>query len=74
MMGGLDKISILEDKSKTPKSERERKGQAPVFTVPLENIKLREGESAHFETKLIPTDDPKLRVSNTFAFTCSKCY
>lgn len=51
MMGGLDKIPMLEDKSKAPKTERQRKGQAPVFTVPLENIQLRESESAHFETK-----------------------
>jgi titin len=62
MMGGLDKIPYLEDKSKPQRSEQARKGQAPVFTVPLENIQLREGENAHFETKLIPTDDPKLKV------------
>lgn len=37
--------------------------QAPVFTVPLNNVGgLREGENAHFEGKLIPTDDPKLKV------------
>jgi len=62
MMGALDKIPGLEDKSRPQRAEKDRKGMAPVFTVPLENIILREGENAHFETKLTPTDDPKLRV------------
>lgn len=61
-MSVLDKIPILEDKSKPLRPEQVRKTQAPVFTVPLENIQLREGENAHFETKLLPLDDPKLKV------------
>lgn len=37
--------------------------EAPRFTVPLENINdLREGENAHLEARLTPTDDPDLRV------------
>lgn len=41
----------------------EERGKAPVFTVPLSNIdSLREGESAHFEARLTPTDDPRLKV------------
>lgn len=40
---------------------------SPVFTLPLNNIdNLYEGESAHFETRLTPIDDPKLKVK-TFA-------
>lgn len=62
MMSALDKIPVLEDKSKPVRPEQARKGQAPVFTVPLENVQLREGENAHFETKLFPVDDPKLKV------------
>lgn len=66
MEGGLEKIQTLEDSLIRQKDDKtvETKGQAPVFTVPLSNIEsLREGESAHFEARLTPTDDPKLKVS-----------
>uniref|UniRef100_A0A182TG18 Ig-like domain-containing protein n=1 Tax=Anopheles melas TaxID=34690 RepID=A0A182TG18_9DIPT len=65
MEGGLEKIQTLEDSLIRTRDERERTegGRAPVFTTPLSNIdSLREGESAHFEAKLTPTDDPKLKV------------
>lgn len=65
MEGGLEKIQTLEDSMVRTRDEKEEvtKGRAPVFTVPLSNIdSLREGESAHFEARLIPTDDPKLKV------------
>ncbi|XP_054275488.1 titin isoform X3 [Macrosteles quadrilineatus] len=65
MEGGLEKIQTLEDsliRQRDEKSSEER-GQAPVFTVPLANIEsLREGESAHFEGRLTPTNDPRLKV------------
>lgn len=67
MEGGLEKIQTLEDSMIRTKDEKvvEERGKAPVFTVPLSNIDgLREGESAHFEARLTPTDDPKLKVSN----------
>lgn len=65
MEGGLEKIQTLEDSLVRQRDEKtsETKGQAPVFTVPLSNVdSLREGESAHFEARLTPTDDPKLKV------------
>lgn len=65
MEGGLEKIQTLEDGMVRHRDERtsEEQGRAPVFTVPLSNIdNLREGENAHFEARLIPTDDPKLKV------------
>ena len=65
MEGGLEKIQTLEDSLTRQRDEKvtEEKGRAPVFTVPLSNVdNLREGESAHFEARLIPTDDPKLKV------------
>lgn len=66
MEGGLEKLQTLEDsmiRRKDVKEEEER-GRAPVFTVPLSNIEnLREGENAHFEARLTPTDDPNLKVS-----------
>jgi hypothetical protein len=73
MEGGLEKIQTLEDSSFRMRDERvtESRGQAPVFTVPLSNIdSLREGENAHFEARLTPTDDPKLKVS---LWSCSFC-
>lgn len=65
MEGGLEKIQTLEDSMVRQRDEQvtEERGKAPVFTTPLSNIdNLREGESAHFEARLIPTDDPKLKV------------
>lgn len=65
MEGGLEKIQTLEDSLIRQKDEvvTEKKGKAPVFTVPLSNIdNLREGENAHYEARLIPTDDSKLKV------------
>lgn len=65
MEGGLEKIQTLEDSLVRQRDERETEvtGRAPVFTVPLSNIdNLREGESAHFEARLIPTDDSDLKV------------
>ncbi|XP_018337981.1 PREDICTED: titin isoform X9 [Trachymyrmex septentrionalis] len=65
MEGGLEKIQNLEDSMIRTKDEKivEERGKAPMFTVPLSNVDgLREGESAHFEARVIPTDDPKLKV------------
>ncbi|KAK0090259.1 hypothetical protein PV325_001954 [Microctonus aethiopoides] len=65
MEKGLEKIQTLEDSMIRNKDEKitEERGKAPMFTVPLSNIDgLREGESAHFEARLTPTDDPKLKV------------
>lgn len=65
MEGGLEKIQTLDDltlKVKDSKVSVENR-QAPMFTEPLSNIdSLREGESAHFEGRLIPIDDPNLKV------------
>ena len=65
MESGLEKIQTLEDSMIKSKDVRtsEVTRQAPVFTSPLSNVdNLREGENAHFEARLIPTDDPKLNV------------
>lgn len=65
MEGGLEKIQDLEDSQIREKLDfsEEIKGRAPVFTVPLSNVdSLREGENVHFEARVTPTDDPKLRI------------
>lgn len=76
MEGGLEKLQTLEDSMVRRKDTvvEEERGRAPVFTVPLSNIdNLREGENAHFEARLTPTDDPKLKVIN-LAFNCILFY
>lgn len=40
--------------------------QPPKFTIPFENVTLAEGQSAHFEGRLIPVDDPDLKVVSYF--------
>ena len=36
--------------------------QAPVFTCPMRDSQVTEGTAAHFEAKLMPVGDSKLRV------------
>lgn len=65
MEGGLEKIQTLEDSLVRTRDERvtDLVGRAPVFTVPLSNVdSLREGENVHFEARVIPTDDPRLKI------------
>ncbi|CAL4067925.1 unnamed protein product, partial [Meganyctiphanes norvegica] len=65
MEGGLSKIQKMEDSAwmRRETTAAERVGMAPKFTVPLANIEnLKEGENAHFEARLLPTDDPRLKV------------
>lgn len=65
LASGQEKIMALEDAMRRPRKQysQEEERQAPVFTVPLENQNdLREGENAHFEARLTPTDDPDLKV------------
>lgn len=71
MEGGLEKIQTLEDSLVRTRDEKtvEERREAPRFTVPLSNVDgLREGESAHFEARLVPTDDPKMKVKRFFKF------
>ncbi|ROT82072.1 I-connectin [Penaeus vannamei] len=65
MEGGLQKLQTLEDTAwmRRESVTSERVGMAPKFTVPLNNIdNMKEGENAHFEARLVPTDDPRLKV------------
>ncbi|KAA0201394.1 hypothetical protein HAZT_HAZT001733 [Hyalella azteca] len=65
MEGGLDKIQHMEDTAWMKKDTvtAEKVGIPPKFTVPLANIdSLKEGENAHFEARIVPTDDPRLKV------------
>lgn len=76
MEGGLEKLQNLEDAMLKTKDEKtvEEKGKAPVFTVPFSNLdSLREGENAHFEARLTPTDDPNLKVRILLIVSPKKC-
>ena len=60
----LEKIQTLETmRLRSSAEQASAQGCAPRFTVPISDISdLREGENAHFEARLIPTDDPTLTV------------
>lgn len=74
MESGLEKIQNLEDSHIRNKDEtiEETKGRAPMFTVPLSNVdSLREGENVHFEARVTPVDDPKLKIGTFDNFILS---
>jgi hypothetical protein len=51
---------VLDETSAADKS---RTFDAPKFTTKLETeLRVGEGQSAHFQAKLTPTDDPNLKV------------
>lgn len=62
---GLEKIRQLElgTPHQRPEVPEPVTRQRPVFTQPLQNIdSIAEGQTAHFECRLIPVGDPTLRV------------
>lgn len=60
----LAKIKALEGEPRyvIPDRAEQKTFQRPVFTAPLQNIELVEGQSAHLECRLIPVGDPTLKV------------
>lgn len=60
----LDTLRSLEDSSRHHRQEisEEVITQAPVFTMPVRDLKVAENQAAHFEARLIPVGDPKLKV------------
>lgn len=62
---GLEKIHKLESQPPAKKSEVPEPvtRQRPVFTQPMQNIdNICEGQTAHFDCRLIPVGDPTLTV------------
>lgn len=62
---GLEKIRQLEGAQpfQRPEVQDPVTRQRPVFTQPLQNIDaIAEGQTAHFEGRLIPVGDPTLKV------------
>lgn len=62
--GALGRLQQLEGSSRHQRQgvQEEIHTQAPVFTVPMKDIKVAENQAAHFEARLIPVGDPSLRV------------
>lgn len=60
----LTKIEYLEDTSRHQRSSiiEDSTTQAPMFTQPMKNLVLKENQSAHFEARLIPVGDSKMKV------------
>lgn len=62
---GLEKIRELESAEpfRRPEIPDAVTRQRPVFTMPLQNIdNIQEGQTAHFDCRLIPVGDPTLKV------------
>ena len=58
----LQQINYLESQRVTQTQEEGLTTQAPVFTANMRDLQVVEGAPAHFEAKLVPIGDPKLRV------------
>lgn len=62
--GALHSLHRLEDTSRYQRhsAQEEVITQAPVFTLPVRDIRVAENQAVHFEARLIPVGDPKLKV------------
>jgi len=60
----LQRLRSLEDTSRYQRktATEEIITQAPVFTMPIKDLRVAENQAAHFEARVIPVGDPKLKV------------
>ncbi|XP_022670614.1 titin-like isoform X6 [Varroa destructor] len=60
----LAQIRYLEDHTRYQHKsyQEETQTQAPVFSNPMRNVTIRENGNAHFECRLTPLGDPKMKV------------
>lgn len=60
----LQRLRYLEDTSRYQRktTTEETVTQAPVFTMPIKDLKVAENQAAHFEARVIPVGDSKLKV------------
>lgn len=77
--GALTRLHQLEDSSRHHREAvtEEFVTQAPIFTLPLKDIRVAENQAVHFEARLIPVGDPKLRVEwlrNGVPIEACKCF
>lgn len=62
--GALERLSELEDSSRYQRKvvQEEFVSQAPCFTLPIKDLRVAENQAAHFEARLIPVGDSRLKV------------
>lgn len=62
--GALNRLRSLEDSSRYQRQsvQEETITQAPVFTLPIRDLRVAENQAAHFEARLIPVGDSRLKV------------
>lgn len=62
--GTLRSVTHLEDSSRYQSrgAQEEVVTQAPVFTMPVRDIRVAENQAVHFEARLIPVGDSNLKV------------
>lgn len=60
----LQRLHQLEDHSRYQRKQvqEETIGQAPVFTMPIKDLRVAENQAAHFEARVIPVGDAKLKI------------
>lgn len=60
----LQRLRHLEDSSRYQRKavQEETVSQAPVFTMPIKDLRVAENQAAHFEARVIPVGDSKLKV------------
>ena len=58
----LSQINYLEQQKSSQTQEEGLNTQAPVFTAQMRDQQVVEGSPAHFEAKLVPIGDAKLKV------------
>ena len=60
----LHRLRHLEDSSRYQRKtvQEESVSQAPIVTMPIKDLKVAENQAAHFEARIIPVGDSKLKV------------
>lgn len=62
--GALERLVELEDSSRHQRKavQEEVVNQAPMFTMPIKDLRVAENQAGHFEARLIPVGDSRLKV------------
>ena len=63
----LQKIKYLETKHQRTAEEELAVAEAPQFGHSLKDVRLEEGQPAHFETTLTPVNDATMKVTHLFS-------
>lgn len=60
----LQRLHQLEDHSRYQRkqTQEETVSQAPVFTMPIKDLRVAENQAAHFEARVIPVGDARLKI------------